>query len=356
MEAASFVVVLLAVPYNFFLPVPGKMVATLCVLTLLVLSLLVPTTYVESHQEVLFALFIVYHICLFLLSNIATAWSVSTTLPVSRYRALGTAFIQILHLLVLFVPHMFAETSTLVVIAVASCAICLWGVLKYNTLELYKEGTHVEEKFTHGVSGASAIAFILACVIGLNGEQILDASLKLNLKNAHWEGDRNPIALNHLITAGSRFLAFGMSSDFVEPSKLMSVWLIAQILRLGLMGAHADLSSLWITGGLILLDKWSGTLGEIALETALLKKLSHSPSGFFPAIFLMSLYQPLEDITGSAVQVLVRGGRSAASESPLGLFHDYKGVIVSAMVISIYFVVTKWSHYDEPAKEKQKKD
>lgn len=311
--------------------------------------------YPPESREVLFSLFVGCHISLFLLANIATAWSVSTTLPLSRFRALGTAAIQLIHLLVLFVPDIFATSASLFVISSLGCATCLWGVLRYKSLELYRKDSHIEERFTHGVSTAAAISFLLACVIGLNGEQILDASLKLNLRAAHWEGDRYPIALNHLITASSRLLAFGMSSGISNTVTLMGIWVATQVLRLVLMGAHADLSSLWITGSLIILDKWSGTLGEIALETALLRHLHNSPRGLFPAIFLMAMYQPLEDITGSAVKILVRGGKSATT-GVLHSFHEFKGIIVLVMVIAIFFVVVKWSRKESQIQELKEKN
>lgn len=334
---------------------PGKKTGLLCV-TLIFASGCWLSLDPPQNREILFALFILCHICLFLLTNIATAWSVSTTLPLSRYRALGTALVQLVHLLVLFVPHIFATNASLLVIVTIASAICLWGVMRYKSLHLYHKGSHIETRFTHGVSLASSITFILACVIGLNGEQILDASLKINLRTAHWEGDKYPIALNHLITASSRLLAFGMSSSISNPVSLMGIWTTTQILRLILMGAHADLSSLWVTGGLIVLDKWSGTLGEIALETALLHRLSEAPRGIFPAIYLMSLYQPLEDITGSAVKIIVRGAKSAEAGTILNLFQEYKGFIVAAMVVTTFVFVTRWSQTSpQPETPKDKK-
>eukprot|EP01127_Copromyxa_protea_P019118 TRINITY_DN6126_c0_g5_i1.p1 TRINITY_DN6126_c0_g5~~TRINITY_DN6126_c0_g5_i1.p1 ORF type:complete len:428 (+),score=52.97 TRINITY_DN6126_c0_g5_i1:534-1817(+) len=344
MEAAAFVVILfMALLYNALFPLPGQKMAVLCVGVLLGISLFVVWFPPTNSQAEWFTLFVVFQVALFLLANIATAWSVSTTFPLSRYKALGTALIQLLHLGVLFLPHIFASTPALLVILFFSTLICLWGVMTCPTLDPQKEGDDTENKLVHGVSLASAISFILVCFVGLNGEQILDASLKLKLRVAHWGGDRGPIALNHVLTATSRVFAFGMSSENYSPSVLMGIWATTQLLRLMIMGANADLSSLWITGGLILLDKWSGTLGEIALETALLRKLHDAPKGFFPALYLMALYQPIEDITGTAAKVFVRSGMTAQPDTFWNLFQEFKGPIVAVMVISIFVVVWKWT-------------
>lgn len=61
-----------------------------------------------------------------------------------------------------------------------------------------------------------------------------------------------------------------------------------------------------MTASLIALDKWSGSMGEIALEMSLLKRLRSAKSGIIPAISILGLYQPIEDITGSIAKVAVR--------------------------------------------------
>lgn len=47
-------------------------------------------------------------------------------------------------------------------------------------------------------------------------------------------------------------------------------------------------------------------MGEIALEKALLLRLPQSARGIVPAVALLALLQPLEDVTGHAVKLLVR--------------------------------------------------
>ena len=111
------------------------------------------------------------------------------------------------------------------------------------------------------------------------------------------------MVLSHLVTAGARLAAFQSNFHF---SVLIALWAAAQLLRLFVLGANAEVFSanLWQIGALVALDKWAGSLGEIALESALLSRLESQGKKtgavagrerwLVPAVALLALLQPLE--------------------------------------------------------------
>jgi hypothetical protein len=119
-------------------------------------------------------------------------------------------------------------------------------------------------------------------------------------------GRRGPLLLTHLVTAGARLVAWRADFHF---SVLGALWAATQFVRLFFLGAKAELlvsENLWQIGALVALDKWAGSVGEIALESALLSFLqknsqnSANDSGgnrerwLVPAVALLALLQPLE--------------------------------------------------------------
>jgi hypothetical protein len=135
-----------------------------------------------------------------------------------------------------------------------------------------------EETKVLRVSVYSAVVFLIIAVVGLNGEQILDASFKLSLRSAHLgslagnsfnfvfkilfrqtitktlAGRRGPMILQHLVTAFARFVAFKTSS--FSHFTLIVFWGVSQLVRLAVIGADAAVGeNLYLVAGLIMLDK-----------------------------------------------------------------------------------------------------
>ncbi len=77
--------------------------------------------------------------------------------------------------------------------------------------------------------------------------------------------------------------------------------------------------------------RYAGSMGEIALETALLLRLPQSSKGIVPAVALLAVLQPIEDLTGYAVKLLVR-----ADAIPFKY-----GVIVGLIVFTVAIVATQ---------------
>ena len=201
---------------------------------------------------------------LLLVSQHAAASALRSGQPLSRARLIGTAIAQLLVVLVLLVPA-FSSPVVVCAIAMAGCAMTTFGAVdqEETTTNEKQDAAKVEnvsateEKKTSdllSVSVASALAFLIIAVVGLNGEQILDASFKLSLRSAHLVGRKGPLVVHHLITAFARFVAFKTSS--ISHVTLIVLWGAAQLLRLTIVGANADISNnLYVVGGLIMLDK-----------------------------------------------------------------------------------------------------
>lgn len=237
-------------------------------------------------------------------SNFALALSLRSNIPLTRYKLLATVCVQVLHLLVLFFDF-FSRGIVLSAIAVVSFALIFWGTRHKGASSLSTKSLDDDDvEFKKAVTLQTAAAFLLICIVGLNGEQMIDASLKLSLKKLHWEGNKGPIAVHHAVTAVARLIAFGSP---LGPKSAICIWGIVQLLRVFVM-SYKVMDSIFVVIALISLDKWSGSIGEIALEKVLMKTLQNGSAihATIPAIFLMSLYQPIEDITGSLVKIIVR--------------------------------------------------
>lgn len=294
---------------------------------------------------------VVQHVCLFLLSNFLSVCALQAQQPLSRYRLLGTVVSQLLALAALSSPHWFEDGFVLAAVVILCCGL-LVILLQRLRLEAAAERTRrVVADF--GVSAGSAVLFVAVALLGLNGEQILDASFKLAFRQAHLEGDAMPLALHHSLTILSRLLAFSYAAS---PPVLALCWALVQAVRL----VALDLPfSLWSTATLIFLDKLFGSWGEIALETVLLRRLNGFPRGLVSAGFLLGLLQPIEDVTGSFVKHFVRHG--AKSENPaIIFFYAHQKIFISLMVAGITYIIVTWSSSDgspdsESKKSKSKK-
>ena len=175
------------------------------------------------------------------------------------------------------------------------------------------------------VSARTAGIFAIVCIIGLNGEQIMDHMLSLKIRHIQaYEGDSSLAVLNEVVRGGAAlavFITYLFSFkrvSFFGPKTMISAWALCQFLRLVIFGASFDIqsSSPAVVVSLILLDKYTAGLGEIALEQSLMQYLlssSSSSSSFLSIPFLMSASLAIEQITGSGVKVFTRYMFSSSS-------------------------------------------
>lgn len=333
-----------AIAYNFLLPPPSlHLVRACCVALLLVVGTL---CFVQPPLgPMLLVTITVAQLLLFFVNNYASALSVASAVPLSRPRLLGTVMTQLFHLGVLFFPTLASPWALLALVALPIVAMVVsFQMISSNSSSSSSSSSSSVPSYSVALS--ASLIWIAVCAVGLNGEQILDASLKISLRASHVDGQRGPMAMHHAITALSRLLAFGSSSSSIPTRYLGLGWAAAQLLRLILLGAQADLSShpLWIVASLIALDKYAGSMGEVALEAALLRRLSSFPrNGIVPALVLISCMQPLEDVTGSAVKLFVRAIRKAEPLSTLALIGSFKAGIIVALILFTVFFIWRWS-------------
>jgi hypothetical protein len=302
----------------------------------------------ELQSKWLLSLLVGYTSCLYLLGVALSIWSLQMKQPLSRFKLIATVFSQLLHVVAIITTLSNAILLGLIALAVG---LVLNGISKKKksksvTLELggrqREDVEKGEDAEVSGVSLAAFVGFIPVLICGLNGEQILDARLKLSLRKSHLDGDKNPIILHHCITAMSRLFAFQSSASNVQQMAL--IWGATQLFRLMVLNSISNLRNLYLTGFLIALDKYAGSLGEIALETAVLQKIPTLSHGWIPAIVLLSMMQPFEDITGSLVKLIVRNN----------VLGRYQSVVVLGLVLSIVWVMLRWTR--ESNQKNQKKE
>jgi hypothetical protein len=224
--------------------------ASVALLLVSLALVVVPTSALVS--SLLPYLFFVCHLALFLMAQFASAAALKSGVPLSRHRLLGTVVSQLLVVLFLLIPSLSTPVVLFAVALVGCFLVTLGAVDPEGTTKATEESTGGQDYLR--VSLASAVAFLVIAAIGLNGEQILDASFKLSLRSAQLAGRKGPIVLQHLITAFARFAAF--KSGTISHGVLIVLWGVVQLVRLWIVGADADLSgNLYVVGGLIMLDK-----------------------------------------------------------------------------------------------------
>lgn len=266
---------------------------------------------------------------LLVLQQRAVVAALSAGSGLARPRLLGTVAAQLLLLVALVVP---APRALLAAFAVATAVGC--GAL---AARVHTSGAQVDEAATEAlptVSWAAGLVFLAVATVGLNGEQILDAQLKLSLKSAAALGRVAPLALHHALTLGARVAAYASSASrlsAMEPLALLALWTGAQAVRLFFLhGIGAEALPLPVVGMLIgtcvpvwvwvcvwvcwctrnrslALDKYSGSMGEIALEAVLLQWLAGvAPAAGVAGAVLVAWMQPLETLSGANAKLMAR--------------------------------------------------
>lgn len=269
-----------------------------------------------QQYPVLLAMMCVWGAGLFYLHRIAVAVSVAEGTGLARVKLLGTCGGQAIQLAVLFLPALTTLVPLLAFLCIA-CGLIYWGVT-HELSDLHQKSRATvsmvakEAKQRH-VGIAVASLFALIAFLGLGGEQILDARLKLSLRTAQSLGAVAPMAIHHAVTIGARLAAYVCSGPLLLNSRAMIlVWFCSQCLRLAVLRSFTDISTLPLvaTGSLIALDKWSGSLGEIAIEASLLRMLSTSNQArgtwLLDSTFLMGIVGPLEALNASASKMIAR--------------------------------------------------
>ena len=162
---------------------------------------------------------------LFLMSLFASAISLENNVAVSRFKLIATVITQLYHVLVLYF-EIFGNPVVLCFISILGFVVFIFGAFGTNSVTAKKNHDDVDISKTIGLHTAGTLLFFMC--VGLNGEQLLDAKLKVSLKNVMWEeGRKAPIAMHHLITAGARLVAF--SSDTRDPFKSICIWAVCQM-------------------------------------------------------------------------------------------------------------------------------
>ena len=275
-------------------------------------------------QRPQFQVFAALHTLGFLLSSHAA----SKMMPQGRFKLLGTVLVQLVALVSLFVTI----PALVVIVTLTGLSLVLFALIsdRGNSHNDKGKESEINAKSNRKIAlpFVSACFFLLTAFIGLNGEQIIDASFKVKLFRQKLDGNVWPMAAHHFLTIFARLGAF-QSRNVVEPRRMILIWASVQILRLVVFSSFPNLNIL-LVALMIILDKSVGSLGEMALEETLLDyaKVSSSSSsspGFLPVAFLVLLLQPLESITGGVVKSLVRSQNM--------FFHSFRPVIIVLLVL-----------------------
>ena len=132
------------------------------------------------------------------------------------------------------------------------------------------------------VSAARAMLFLLgACVLGTNGEAMLDSAVGLTVRQSLVRGNNELALANQTAVLASMALALLSEVVFLKGSAAASrscvyvcMWVGVQLLRSGGIGYLTDdFRGALLVWAFVFVDKYTGPLGNAAVETSLLATL-----------------------------------------------------------------------------------
>jgi hypothetical protein len=277
----------------------------------------------------------------------ATAWSIRSGAPKSRFRLLGTALVAVFQIAVMTIPLASSGIAVALMSLVSSSAlIYLFYILPSSDSDNDNDGsdsdsdsdsdckvsdsdvqsdlhlhsqTHAHRATTtasasttsltadhhlhlnhkheqratpetaakqprvQAVTIATALLFLVVCTIGLNGEQILDATASVKIRDVHFAGSRAPAVAKQTITliaalmaiASTRFLTPSLSAKslFTNPLSLIGAWAVAQAIRSFFLEAQLAGDDLTTTLLLMTLDKYADIMSNTMTQLCTYHKL-----------------------------------------------------------------------------------
>jgi len=120
-----------------------------------------------------------------------------------------------------------------------------------------------------------SVGFLLLAAVGLNGEQILDEALSLRIRVQLLEGKSSQAIGKHIAVLLTCILAWFSEKVVAKKRRrgyivFILIWGLTQCVRLYALGVGVNKTrAVWIVVGMVMLDKYTASLGESALEYAL---------------------------------------------------------------------------------------
>jgi len=291
-----------------------------CCIQLVTSMLLVNAVFLPSHLQspAMLTLLHALHLLSLSIINIAsTAWSIQSGVPQSRAKLFGTALVALLQIMVLVVPMAsnpvvfgavsLLASSLLVYLFVSdresASALALLQPAAATSSDTsatdnpQSDEHHLQHQHEqHRVSSSSATSssstmlvspmaatfFLVICIVGLNGEQLLDASASVKIRDVHFAGSRGPAILKQLITLVAALMAIGSTSSpssswslaslLSSPVALIVAWGVAQSIRVLFLDSMLTYDTLGIVVFLLILDKY---VPSLAATTTTRESASH---------------------------------------------------------------------------------
>jgi hypothetical protein len=234
-------------------------------------------------------------------NQLGASWRLQQSNSPARYRMFGWIGVVGLGTLTLVAP----ASSHPVVVVMLSSAFPLFLALQLRSDGDPPSVKQVAAKQPVGIAVSLAPALVFtffSCVVGTNAEAVNDMAIGLKVRNELSKG-RSKLALsNNLSILASQMLALASETGFWQDDLdfrslvFCAMWCACQLCRaFGLEMIHG--SSNWsaaLVASFVFVDKYTGPLGQAALELAGIRILqqslvSGSEDGWVPAAFLVSL-------------------------------------------------------------------
>jgi len=243
------------------------------------------------------------------MNQLCAVWRIKQKESTARFRIMG----WILSVCVATLPLVVsAAASTIVVCTLVSVYpfFVAWKLSKEQTNALSTSIQSGNQNERHGVGessevplSAAAIFVFFCCCIGTNAESLNDVAISMRIRESLSQGKTTLALTQNLSGLASRSLALLSETGFSQGSIAIRnlifccLWCSCQILRASCMHLiqGSDRLAQQLVGGFVFFDKYTGSLGQAALDIAGLELLRSSMQwesslGFgIPAPFLVSL-------------------------------------------------------------------
>jgi len=244
------------------------------------------------------------------MNQLCAVWRIKQKESTARFRIMG----WILSVCVATLPLVVsAAASTIVVCTLVSVYpfFVAWKLSKEQTNALStsiqaENQSNKQEEFdgSGSVPISAAVLFVFfSCAVGTNAEAVNDMAISMRVRDSLSKGSKTLAVTNNLSVLASQVLAFVSETGFGQGSTarrnllFCGLWCSCQILRASCMHLiqGSDRLAQQLVGGFVFFDKYTGSLGQAALDIAGLELLRSSMQwesslGFgIPAPFLVSL-------------------------------------------------------------------
>ena len=228
-----------------------------------------------------------YACCVIPANHCTAQWRLGQRNPPIRFTILGWILVVSMGTAVLLIPRIFAN-AIFVAILLSSFPILL-GLLLLKGTTVKEDVQMIEADNEYTIELGCAMFYLLvSCVIGTNAESLNDCMLNYRVRSSLSRGSTRLAMSNNLSILSAQTLALIVECAALGRTKPKNdhkryilfhiIWSLSQVLRAVCLYIFKGQEAPIILSCIVFLDKYTGPLGEAALDAASVSLLQSSMS------------------------------------------------------------------------------